>query len=198
MGTFELCMILNGPPGCGKDTLAEGLVARGLGFTKMQFKEALYRATAEHFRVPLREFIHRATDRDAKEIPWCKLRIWCEETLKYQHISPRWALIYTSEAVIKPKHGASYFGQAAAQRCAVDRVTRAVFSDGGFAEEIEPLADLYDQLVVVQLYRDGFTFNNDSRDYVTGPRTVELHLEDGEIDRAIDRLIEITGLEVPA
>lgn len=63
---FNFAVVLNGPPGCGKDTLANMLSRDGV-FVKHQFKDALYEHTAKHFQVDLDKFIKFASDRDLKD-----------------------------------------------------------------------------------------------------------------------------------
>lgn len=155
---MRLRVILNGPPDCDNDTLASRMVE--YGFQHKAFKTQLYKDTAEHFGLDLNDFIRRATDRGLKETGYGRRKM-----------TPREMLIYTSEEVIKPQYGEGYFGQAAAGQCLMDEAYLAVFSDGGFREEIFPLVDTYDTLVIFRLHRDGCSFVRDSRDYLGGSRT---------------------------
>jgi hypothetical protein len=95
-------------------------------------------------------------DRDEKEIPRDQLG----------GRSPRQALIYVSEEVVKPAFGQDYFGRYAAQRLTPGALH--IFSDGGFIKEIQPVIDAVgpENLLLVQLHRDGFSFEGDSRRYI--------------------------------
>ena len=184
---LNTCVILNGPPNSGKDTLADLLTA--YGFKKQEMKARLYEDTANHFDVDLPELKRRATDRILKEEGWYELPYDWE---LLQSMSPREALIHTSETVIKPNHGDDYFGLAAAGKCKLDYATLAVFSDGGFEAEIAPLIDAYKNVLIFRLHRDGCTFEGDSRDYLEGfDNTYDVDLIDGQPDQAITEIIEV-------
>ena len=179
MQKMPMCLILNGPPGSGKDTIADRLVE--YGFTKMAFKDQLYVETAQLYDVALGDLLEVATDRELKEKVW-------ERT----GVSPRQMLITCSEEVIKPRHGKSFFGDAAAQRCVEKRANLAVFSDGGFKEEIVPLREVYEKVIIVRLRRPGFTFEGDSRTYLCGlPDTMDLLLLESVPERAVNDLVYI-------
>ncbi|QIB67194.1 hypothetical protein [Kineobactrum salinum] len=174
-------MLLNGPPGCGKDTLAEEMVPSG--FTPMSFKPALYQAVSDHYGIPLEEVLH-----------WCATRELKDEVWNPIGKTPREMMIEVSEEVYKPRFGKDYFGKAAAVACVEAGADFAVFSDGGFPEEIGPLALYYNQVIVVQLFREGFSFEKDSRTYVEGPDgTYQLTLVEGQVAEALGQLLGIAG-----
>lgn len=175
---LDTCLILNGPPNSGKDTLALLLVKHG--YTKMAMKDQLYIDTAKLFDVDYDAFVARASDRILKEEPWPAIG----------DCTPREALIYTSEFVIKPNHGDDYFGLAAAEACKKQNATFAVFSDGGFESEIPPLQAAYKNLFICRLHRNGCTFEGDSRTYMPdSPFTFDLHLIDGKPELAANYLL---------
>lgn len=187
---LHTCLILNGPPNCGKDTLAHRL--EDFGFHKHQFKDQLYIDTAKLFGMPLGILKQIATDRELKELPDPRLM------LNGEAISPRQALIHTSEDVIKPNHSKEYFGEAAARNCREAGSYLAVFSDGGFPEEMEPMRRAYKNVVIIRLHRDGCDFSNDSRDYMKGfGHTYDLELVDGEIRLAVKQILDIMDPYLP-
>lgn len=163
---LKSCIILNGPPGCGKDTV--GLELTKYGYQTMAFKEQLYIETAKLFDLPLVELIALQNDRTLKDEPYDDL-IHPEAGAC---ISPREALIYTSEKYIKPKYGKDYFGKAAADSCVVRNIQFAVFTDGGFGPEVDCLEDIYEWVTVIRLHRQGCTFAGDSRNYMPDAKNV--------------------------
>lgn len=151
------CIILNGPPGVGKDTIADYMV-KELGFKKMGFKTPLIEIACRLVGMSVDEFMTHYT-RELKEKPWERLRMG----LKCH--SPRSLLIHVSENCLKP-----VFGQDIISKALVDEVLSStqdvVFADGGFVDEINTLYQALPGLVVVQLHRPGYDFSNDSRSYV--------------------------------
>ena len=145
-------IILNGPPGSGKDVLGEAL-AKSIGADVKRFKDVLYSQTASFFGVPEKTLVSLATNRDTKEMPHPL----------FNGLSPREALIYVSEEVIKPIEGASYFGD----RLVEDLEGITVITDGGFDEEVVPVVEKSDYTLIVQLRREGYTFDGDSRSYIS-------------------------------
>ena len=180
---LDLCVLLNGPPGVGKDTLAD-LLAK-LGFQKYAFKTALYMKTAEHYKMDLERFVTLATDREQKEIPHPELALQ-----GLPAVSPREALITVSEHIIKPMEGRGYFGEAAKWQCMQDMQRFAVFSDSGFTAEATPLYSIFHKVVVIQLHRKGFTFDGDSRGYLNDlPNTHKVNLIEGDIQTATEDML---------
>lgn len=152
--------ILNGPPGVGKDTIAQFVVEHDKTFRQLEFKDGLYQATAELFKVDYTWFRRVAVDRILKETQM--------EVLKDK--TPREAMIETSEAHIKPNFGKEYFGQMLLETAARWSVyNNFIVSDGGFVEEASVLVNAGHNVTIVQLYCPGFTFDKDSRDYVLVP-----------------------------
>lgn len=151
-------IIFNGPPSSGKDVMCDALLGHyGDGIVRhRQFKHQLFYAVCDHYDISYSELMLNYTE-DKKNIPL--------EVLDNQ--SPRQALIHVSEDVMKPTHGKDYFGQQAAKSIEENRIN--VFSDGGFLEEIKPVYDVSDYLLIVQLYRNGCTFEGDSRSYIGTP-----------------------------
>jgi hypothetical protein len=154
-------IIFNGPPRSGKDEACRFLVSN-YSFKHLQFKDELFKETADHFGVSLEWFmqgynsVHEGVI--LKEIPRKELN----------GLSKRKALIYVSEEIIKPKFGKNYFGVKTAEK--IDQVSSYCFSDGGFIEEVSSLINIIGQenICIVQLVRDGCNFSSDSRNYMYG------------------------------
>lgn len=178
---LKLCVVLNGPPNSGKDTIADLLVA-GHGFTKHQMKDKLYAETASHFGVELATLRVLANNRSVKEKPLAIL----------EGKSPREALIHVSQNIIKPQYGKNYFGVCAAEACLNNNNQKVVFSDGGFSEEIAPLLSTFKKVLIIHLYKENTSFTGDSRGYVTGfPNTHKLDVIEGRLSMAISDVLKI-------
>lgn len=181
-------ILLNGPPGCGKDTISNGLWGAsdivGKQFKQMEVKYELFVQVIKYFSLDAhdqKEFYARYDNRAFKEEPWHIL----------ENMSPREAMIHVSERVCKPRYGNNYFGKAAASRLLShwrEGAKLAVFSDGGFREEVQELAKVAN-LFVVRLHGRG-DWGNDSRSYLdtTGLDVWAEHdltLVDGEAGEAV-------------
>lgn len=189
----NVAVILNGPPGCGKDTIANRIVAeehllpRHISpFQKHQFKDALYEHTAKHFEIGLDEFIHYASDRSLKD---------STSLAGLGGRTPRQALIHVSEDIYKPRYGDDYFGEVEARRVREHKghlggIINVIYPDGGFESEIPPIESEFDHVLIIRLHRDGFDFKGDSRNYLKLPNTesrttVDEYLVDGQIEDAV-------------
>ena len=151
----RICCVLNGPPGCGKDTIAT-ILQEDYFYHHGSFKRKLYMDTADHYNVDLTWFISVATHRDTKDAAFSALA---------GGLSPRECLIHVSESVIKPNLGTDYYGKCLAKHCETIGGS-FVISDGGFSEEITPLTEVFDCVYIVRLWRKGYDFGGDSRKYL--------------------------------
>lgn len=82
-------------------------------------------------------------------------------------LTPRQAYIAVSETYVKPTHGKDFFGVALVNLINKINLEYFALSDGGLAEELVPLAEAYggSNILVLQILRDGYTFEGDSRSY---------------------------------
>jgi len=152
-------MILNAPPNTGKDYIAELMCKLHADIIQQMFKDSLYAETAKFFDVPedtLRE--------------WCADRFTKEQSSPHLgHRSPREALIYASEDLLKPVYGRTYFGDKLAERVHQSPFNVHVVSDGGFEDELTPLYDAGYKVILVRMERKGCDFGRDSRRYLSRP-----------------------------
>jgi hypothetical protein len=160
-----LIIIFNGPPGTGKDEAANFF--EKLGFTHLSFKSALIKETVSFFGVDIDWFMNGYQDRAIKERS--------EKFL--DGMSRREALIYVSEEITKPALGNDIFGI-----CVADEIvdgTNYCVSDGGFVEELLPIINRIgsENIVLVQLTRDGCDYSSDSRRYFNGNLVKEYTIE---------------------
>lgn len=148
-------ILLNGPPGCGKDTAAD-LIAKDFGAIKLEFKDSLHREVCAHFGLNYAEWIRDYDDRELKETPRADLG----------GRTPRQAMIYVSEELLKPKFGDACFALRTLDRMRRDALH--VVSDCGFQSEVDTMVRSDFDVLVIKMRREGCSFAGDSRDYVDG------------------------------
>ena len=182
----KVVLIMNAPPGAGKDTLAGDddwcqlvgdILLADYQFDKggqfqcdvehISFKSGIFDILSSVLHVALdfddaNEFYDRYYDRCLKEQPWDKLG----------GMSPRQLMIFLSENFMKVVFGKNVFGKFSA-RLASSYVyatggTVYVFSDGGFAEEVNEVVKSVgaENVYVLQWKAEGCSFDNDSRRYL--------------------------------
>lgn len=151
-------IILNAPPGSGKDTIGREIYVQTGGQVKLlSFKAPMFeiaRAMLGNKRYEM--FLKAYEDRKRKESPQAFLN----------GKTPREFMIWISEDVIKPAFGSGYFGIRLGE-LAKDAGRDVVVTDGGFEREVVELIALGHEVKLCRLHRDGFTFAGDSRDYVS-------------------------------
>lgn len=153
-------ILFNGPPNSGKDALG-GAIADALDVPVLRFKDELYKATADQFKVDYDWMVKMASDRNTKEVKTDDLII------DGHPISPRDALIHTSENVIKPNYGPAYFGLHTALRL---QHGFNIITDSGFDEELLPIIANSHRVIGVKLFAAGCDFGGDSRKYLDWDR----------------------------
>lgn len=157
--------IFNGPPGAGKDEAC--IFFKEKGFKHLSFKYELFKQVFLYFNIDKEWFMNGYDNRETKEQP--------EERL--QGMSRRQAMIHVSEDIIKPKYGKEFFGQQLASQLKQEEYY--CVSDGGFSEELHPIINTIgaENILIVQLGRNGYDFSSDSRRYFDGELVEEYILE---------------------
>lgn len=149
-------LILNGPPGCGKDTAMKALEEAGYRFAHLKFASRLRAAVCGLLSIRDEEL----------------------DDLKRRDPRVRKAMIALSENVVKELWGNTFFAEAAATDLMNNPASLAVISDGGFAYEVGAfLASVFAwrqnepvEAELWQIHRPGCDFKNDSREWVwNGP-----------------------------
>lgn len=164
-------IFLNGPPNSGKDQAAKYIA------------EFLKNTRHEKFSKELKERCHGAFflwnhDGVCDHDRWESVK---DEPLSdFDGMTPRQAYIAFSENFVKPTFGDDALGQWLVKDLRKDRreTVTALISDSGFAGEAQVLVDEFgaENCTLVRIHREGYTFDNDSRGYISldGVRTLDV------------------------
>jgi len=168
-------ILFNGPPGSGKDTatnmarnfLDNRMTTEGqIKATHMKFSAPLKQAAHVLYGIPYSaEYYERTQGYDWKN----------KKQIEFFGQSPRDIYIALSEEFAKKYGGESFFGHIAARTIGLDKSFNTyIFSDSGFAGEAKPIIAALgiENILIVELKRDGCTFEGDSRGYI-GDRLLE-------------------------
>ena len=169
-----MIVIFNGPPASGKDEAAS-LFKEEFGFGNLSFKYQLFKETIEHFKVDKEWFMEGYNDRSQKE----------KKEFALGDRSRREAMIHVSEDIIKPRNGKSFFGWKVSKE--IEEGKHYAIADGGFIEELEPIIEKVgnENIIIVQLTREGHDYSTDSRRYFNGNLIKEIAIGfETKIDKA--------------
>ncbi len=164
-------VLFNSPPRLGKGVASKhmcGLINTEETFFTAhtrEFKDKLFELTASMLDLEVEDFLHRYDSKNmGSPTGWHKdmKQFDINGTL----LSQRECLIHMSENIIKPVFGKDSFGKALVESLPSEGIV--FISDGGFAEEVQPLIDYVgeDNLLIVRIRREGVTFDGDSRTYL--------------------------------
>lgn len=183
-----MIILLNGPAGSGKDTIAKLLKELGTVQQVNAFKEPMFDialVASGIGAVNPQAWWDRYNDRDTKEKPWGLLG----------GMSCREFMIHISEKFVKPVFGDGYFGKQLALKY-INRdagIDTIAVPDSGFDSELAALSESVgpENILIVRLWRDGYTFDGDSRNYVTalkGNHVIDITLVDGYPSQAVGQI----------
>lgn len=184
-------VILNGPPGCGKDTIG-AFAADDWGFATLSFKQPMYAIAAATIGMPLEEFMQNYNNREWKE----------QKHAGWDNKSVRDLMIAVSESFVKPFYGNDYFGRNVAFQInsMAPFVRDYIITDGGFYSEVDALVKEGIDVYIVHMFREGCTFEGDSRNYIVHPETTMMELyNNGTIEETLHeltRMLKTHGLPV--
>ena len=150
---MKTLICFNAPPNSGKDVSADYLADK-YDLPHLRFKNEVYWEAAMEAEITIEQMKELAIDRSTKDSP----------DILFGGLSPRQWLIHVSEELIKPEFGKDYFGHKLADELQ-DGIT--VCSDSGFPDELIPVINTADIVYVVRIHRDGCSFDNDSRNYLS-------------------------------
>lgn len=208
----------NGPPGSGKDTLAEQLVRQGmktLGGRRRKLRHEVDVIAAEIIGIDVTVWGKMMEDREKKDKPSKLLPKWSAVGTTVQdgqdldrYMTPREFTIWVSEKMMKPFYGPEIFGKRAASRLyqmgqEPDTARYVVaYTDVGFPDEIRPLSECtdIDEQVIVRLFRAGTSYRSDSRNYLPdnhlGIKTIDF-VNDAPLKLSMVSLISLLSTTVP-
>ena len=167
-------IFLNGPPYCGKDTLANHIAAAIPGFKVVKFAAVL------------KERTHALYGRS--DLPYDHFELTKDMPSDvFMGLTPREAYIAVSENLMKPIHGKAVFGKllTANMKLEPESTRGFLISDSGFSYEAYPVLKQFgsDNCVLVRIHAEGrgCTFEKDSRSYI------ELPVKSYDIDNNDDK-----------
>lgn len=163
-------VLFNGPPRSGKDTLARMLAE------KLDKQRVTTPVREVSLSMPLREIAYATTQfaaqMDGPDYEFFKNMVFPE----FGGIDGRHLMISISEDWLKPKFGSRVMADMLMARQAIQMFDGVMLvRDSGFQCEIAPLIERYgvDNVYLVRVHRDGCSFDNDSREWVNLPNSIQ-------------------------
>jgi hypothetical protein len=156
-------ILLNGPPGCGKDTIARFLLdylrAMGKPVHWLRMSHPIKRAFAGFVNAPIDEF---GTVGDGWEANKDQ-----QSSLLDGKTYRQWQIDF-SEKFMKPLYGDDVFGRVFAADLADRPVEYVLVPDCGFHVEAEAIWRYLPEAMtmLIRVMRPGHDFSNDSRSYI--------------------------------
>lgn len=160
-------IFVNGPPRSGKDTVAR-LLNDMINLSSKRI------ADIRKFTSPMDDLLFKGWEAcylSDKYSFWEVRETYKDQPIMHAGAVPRQFLIDLSENFYKKYFGPTIFGRLAAKALRDDPRVTHIFSDSGFYQEVFGLVGAAEkitpnEMVVIQVHRDGCTFENDSRDWV--------------------------------
>lgn len=195
-------IFLNGPPRCGKDTIGRYMQTNYRGVVRLAM--ATYLKAVAHSVAGLdrasEDYFEGSKDKPSKQLPY--------NTKTHNFYTPREWYIFVAEKMLKPNLGSSFFGTRLLKTMeefnSLDEIPTAfVITDSGFAEEAEPIiqhggGETY-ECHTIHIYRKGYTFASDSRNYWINPninhRTINNTGTVDDLYTEVDVVAESIGLK---
>lgn len=191
-----MIIILNAPPGAGKDTIQRMIREYADYIHPGEFKAPMFEIAKSMLGADgYSEFIRLYDNRETKERP-CTV---CG------NLSPRDFMIWISETVMKPRFGNRVFALRAYENyLSLDHDEVMVFSDGGFPDEVQALVEFGATVKLFRLHREGYDFSGDSRRYIHLPALIgsrdyeefDVELIDGDAMSAVREITEKVGIDI--
>lgn len=186
-------IFLNGPPKCGKDTVASHLVSY-LRFEKMKFAAPLKRMAAGLLNISL-ETVERLKEIEFKALSKETLineRALGSERYEYgEKDTLRRFLIRLSEEFLKPTYGSNFFGRIAVRELQRSSNSLIIFTDSGFTDETKTVIRATGQhnTILIRLHRNGCNYEKDSRSYLPDIAGTNIDVENnGPLSHTVGRV----------
>lgn len=158
-------ILINAPKRAGKDYTAQ-VLSENFYTLPLKFATPMYQAIPGLFQITLEHWAYLYENH--KETPSDLL----------MGMSPRQAMIWVSEEVMKPKFGEDVFGRIAVEsiRNGLNEKHQMVtFSDSGFSAEALKVVEAFgaENVYLIRIYADGCDFVGDSRGLIT-PKQIKI------------------------
>ena len=151
----------NGPPRCGKDSMAMMVVDH------MEVQGCDIPVKVDYLSLPLRQIAYQMVGYTGDLFGESYESFKVQQFGAFDARSGRELMIDVSERFLKPTYGIDIMARMLLQRNA-DFHGLLLVPDSGFMCEVQPLIDAVGEnhFYVVRVHREGTDFNNDSREWV--------------------------------
>jgi hypothetical protein len=148
-----MIILLNGPPSCGKDTIAK-IIKKKIGSKDYKMAKPIKDAFSALFGIQ-GELLHELMEERKDEAFFTA----------DANITPREVLIKLSEDFMKPLLGNDCFGQVAVNNIGKIAWKHLTISDCGFNAEVPPIAKAYgcDKVKTILIEREGCKWDSRER-----------------------------------
>lgn len=167
--TRNKIIMFNAPPNAGKDEACRILKAKYPDIFHVNFKDTLYRQSAEALGLKKEFWAKVCQDRDLKDEPMLLMA----SGKNGAYLSPREVLIHFAEKVLKPAKGEKCISNDTAASikeltCDLDRPFIVVMPDLGFDYEQSVIKESFPDadVITVRIERPDCTYVSDSRKYM--------------------------------
>ena len=166
-----MIILLNGPPGCGKDTIAK-IIKKKIGSKDYKMSKPIKDAFSALFGIQ-GQLLHELLEERKDEAFFTA----------NANITPREVLIKLSEDFMKPLFGDDCFGQVAINNLGKIAWKHLTISDCGFNAEVPPITKAHgcDKVKAILISRDGCQW--DSRETLN---CSVLGIDEAHIDNIYD------------
>lgn len=187
--TNPIYILLNGSPRSGKDTSCNFLKT----IITSEFPGT--NIVEEKFSAPIDLIVRSTLQMDDDTYQIYREQKKDESLPGYPNVSMRKLMIYVSENFCKILFGQDYYARQAYARTKNVNADFVLISDSGFQLEYDCFKELVESnssghVRLIKLFREGCTFENDSREYVNDPERQYEIFNNGTLDDLREELIK--------